>query len=741
MYIGAGTGGATKQIFKRIGQKFSSYTFTDISTGFFEKARGIFSDQGNKMIFKALDCEKDIADQGYIEHSYDLIVASLVLHATEYLEKTMENVRRLLKPGGFLVMLELTSDGPMRLGFCMSGLPGWWLGYKDGRKLSPLTTSSQWHSVLQRTGFSGVDSITPEVDVLARPCYVIVTQAVDDRVNFLRQPLQSPTTDIGIQDLVVIGGTKLETMRLMDRLVKILRPWYDQITKVRTLKDVDENLLSPRSHVLNLTELDEPAFKSISGDLIQGLKSLLNISKTILWVTRGSLGTEPYANMSVGFGRTLALEMPFVRTQFLNLDPSETPDANLISEIMLRLGVKDSWESDDSPSQLLWSNEPEIIQQQGRILIPRLYYAKEANDRYNSRKRAIIKEAALDISPVALFHNESSYTVRDLSLRRGKSPGNSVVIQVECSILSSIRLSSSSYYFVVFGSTTLTGEKVCAISETNASRVEVPAAWVAVCNTPSSNEALILTIAYSLLAQYLLSLGVSGQTLVVHEPDLQLASILREYALQKGLDLLLTTSIPNPSEASLVFIHPLCSQRDLKFILPKNISAFVDFSRQDIVGPNIPDALPPHCKCLTRSDLFAKDSILLSDDPVEAVRLVRDITDAWQNEGNTTPPKVNLQDIINADREFEPLTVIDWANASTVPVVVQPVDATPLFAHDRTYVLFGLTSDLAQTLCHWMVQHGARYVVMTSRNPNIQKAWLDRVEALGATIKLFSKFV
>lgn len=82
--VGAGTGGATKEIFNEIGQRFSSYTYTDISSGFFEAAQQVFIHQRHKMLYRVLDVSKDIRNQGYTEHSYDLIVAFAVLHASEY---------------------------------------------------------------------------------------------------------------------------------------------------------------------------------------------------------------------------------------------------------------------------------------------------------------------------------------------------------------------------------------------------------------------------------------------------------------------------------------------------------------------------------------------------------------------------------------------------------------------------------------------------------------------------------
>lgn len=47
-----------------MGDAFASYTFTDISTGFMEKARQTFAAVGDRMTFRALDIEKDIVRAG-----------------------------------------------------------------------------------------------------------------------------------------------------------------------------------------------------------------------------------------------------------------------------------------------------------------------------------------------------------------------------------------------------------------------------------------------------------------------------------------------------------------------------------------------------------------------------------------------------------------------------------------------------------------------------------------------------
>ncbi|KAJ9481080.1 hypothetical protein VN97_g12426 [Penicillium thymicola] len=62
--IGAGTGGATKGILKQISGQFDSYTFTDISSGFFDTAKERFTSHVDKMVFKVLDIANDPIQQG-----------------------------------------------------------------------------------------------------------------------------------------------------------------------------------------------------------------------------------------------------------------------------------------------------------------------------------------------------------------------------------------------------------------------------------------------------------------------------------------------------------------------------------------------------------------------------------------------------------------------------------------------------------------------------------------------------
>ena len=131
--VGAGTGGATTSVLTALGTDDSdggplatSYDFTDLSSGFFEAAQEKFKAWKNLIRYKKLDIEQDPLKQGFEGGSYDLIVACQVLHATKSMNNTMDNVRKLLKPGGKVLLIETTQD-QRDVQFAFGLLPGWWL--------------------------------------------------------------------------------------------------------------------------------------------------------------------------------------------------------------------------------------------------------------------------------------------------------------------------------------------------------------------------------------------------------------------------------------------------------------------------------------------------------------------------------------------------------------------------------------------------------------------------------------
>lgn len=129
--IGAGTGSATIPTLKAVtsdhGTLLSGFTFTDISPAFFERVRSSLEQWSDLINYKVLDIEKDPIAQGFEEGAYDVVTGSFVLHATSHIPTTLNHIRKLLKPGGRLVMIELCKVTAWLN--CVFGITtGWWAG-------------------------------------------------------------------------------------------------------------------------------------------------------------------------------------------------------------------------------------------------------------------------------------------------------------------------------------------------------------------------------------------------------------------------------------------------------------------------------------------------------------------------------------------------------------------------------------------------------------------------------------
>ncbi|TVY41584.1 Polyketide synthase-nonribosomal peptide synthetase [Lachnellula subtilissima] len=744
--IGAGTGGSTKKILPRLDRAFSSYTFTDISIGFFEKAQDIFKDYSSRMIFKTLDIEADSVPQGFEDHSYDLVICSNVLHATKSLRQTMANVRRLLKPGGYLVLLEVTNNEPMRIGFVMSGLPGWWVGADDGRTFSPTISLDQWDTLLQNSGFSGVDSATPANNPLPYPASVFATQAVDERITHIRQPLLSTGIEKSIDCLLILGGKTPQTARLAEDLTWSLRKYCKHVTRVKGLDKLHDTDMFPMTTVINLTELDEPIFKTMTEEKWEALKLLFDLSRNVLWVTRGCLDNEPYSNMIVGLCRSVGYELPHLQIQLLDIESSEMPKADLLSEMLLRLQMKDYWEKKEQLHDIVWSTEPEYILRQGKLHVLRMMPSKDRNNRYNSSRQLVTKEADTQ-SLIRLENQEGAYFLTESRKTLPPVPlNNSPIlamhrIEMSYSLISPIRLAPQASLFLCLGSTKMNGvqTKVIFLSDATTSFVDVPENYSIPYSPPTDQEVHSLLTANS----HLLSLSVlgnvpSGSAVVLNDPEPYLVDALQAQATKKGISLTLIASDGYERGLPWVSIYRRSSKRMIKLALPKGPSIFIDCASTDYareIGSRIRECLPKPCE-ERMPKFYLGDQASFLGFLKDAVAFSRS---ALPNPGNfSTAQCVPLKEVANIPNLPQLTTVIDWTSPASVSVKIQPADSANLFFQNKTYLLVGLTRDLGQSLCQWMLTKGAKYVVIASRNPQINPTWLEGLASRGAIVKVMS---
>lgn len=153
--IGAGTGGMTQAVLPLLPANRTEYYYTDVSHMFMLKAQQRFA-RYPFVQYKLLDIEQDPAGQGFDISSFDLVIASDVIHATRNLKTSFDHVKKLLASEGMLMMLEVTNS-PVYLDFIFGMTEGWWLFEDTDIRPEHATMSPDgWKKVLKREAFTDI---------------------------------------------------------------------------------------------------------------------------------------------------------------------------------------------------------------------------------------------------------------------------------------------------------------------------------------------------------------------------------------------------------------------------------------------------------------------------------------------------------------------------------------------------------------------------------------------------------
>ncbi|KAI6770702.1 hypothetical protein HG531_009557 [Fusarium graminearum] len=294
--IGAGTGGSTSQLLKYLAPVgkvlFSNYTYTDISSGFFESAKKRFNEFPN-MEFATLDISRDPSEQGFDGREYDLILATNVIHATKSLNESLKNVRKLLSSDGRFLLHELTPTSKW-INYIFGTLPGWWYGEADGRRHEPYISVERWGVELQAAGFEVPDA-------------AVLDTAEPNQLNamILSRPAIKRDSTKAVE-LLTISDVETEgevTLR------KSLEKRGHSVSR-RTI--FDQPITTGHS-IIALLDEDEPFFENIDKERFEAFKLLTSNLKDIslLWITHVSQMqcSDPRFGQIMGISRALRSEM------------------------------------------------------------------------------------------------------------------------------------------------------------------------------------------------------------------------------------------------------------------------------------------------------------------------------------------------------------------------------------------------------------------------------------------------
>jgi acyl transferase domain-containing protein/acyl carrier protein len=324
--IGAGTGGTTAYVLPQLTNKSVEYVFTDISPLFLAKARQQFSEY-EFVSYQTLNIEQSLTNQDITPQTFDIVIAANVLHATENLSHTITNVKSLLKNHGLLILLEGTVPS-IWIDLIFGLTEGWWrFQDKDLRPHHPLISTTAWHSLLKTHGFTNVVNITPDSilpEALAQQSVIMAQNTPPQPPPYKREGEEC----LIITDLPAWGEAINQqlplpsfTLKPSDNIGEFLHQsikhiiyiagYQDNITECNHILHLVQTLIKTQHYPINLWLVTQGA---ISPHTITGL------NQSSVW----------------GMGKVIRLEHPELNCRCVDLDPTQelfTQVENLVTEI------------------------------------------------------------------------------------------------------------------------------------------------------------------------------------------------------------------------------------------------------------------------------------------------------------------------------------------------------------------------------------------------------------------------
>ncbi|KAL1882812.1 putative PKS/NRPS-like protein biosynthetic cluster [Diaporthe australafricana] len=722
-------------IIGEIGTSFSSYTLTNVES---EAARSLVSH--DQVLFRALDIRQNPMEQGFSAAAYDAIILENVFGSGSDAESVLRNIRALLKPGGFLLAINspTSQEEDKHAGFILENKP-----------------KGDFDAVLRRTGFSGFgnDMRATFGSENSGQSLVWMTQALDDKIPFLRNPMASdhwsslPGGPL-MKHLVIVGGATVDTKPLAEEIRGLLQQFCVELTTIDTLTDLQSEIVSLESTVLCLAELDRPVFEDLKPTQWECIKKVTMEAGSMLWVTRGRRSEVPLSNIIVGLMRSITREIFTINHQILDFECASGIQARTIAGALLKFRAETIWRQHDSSRAPLETEL--VVDEEGRLLIPRLKVDDEMNARYNALKRPIARICKTRDHCIEVVQgaSPSGYELR-------KVPTDMVdvtskqQISVTYSLLSTIRVTEFCSLFPMIGKHKESGKDTFALSAAHNSIADIRQGLCVEVDIPSGAETTFLSLAVCHILSWAIFRGLSsGDVVLVNEPTLAEAEVLTMEAQRIGVDISFSTSSMTTSRSSStqnwIAVHPAATERSISRLLPGCVSVFVDLSRIELPHrrSRIGCLLPNHCRRESLKTLFPCKS--QAPKTIQFHELKECVTHCAAQAlsmlggkvGDATLPTIAAGSLANTGAGHGLLTILDWNIETELTCQLQPIDTQVRFSPEKTYWLVGLSRGLGLALCEWMMRRGARYFAISSRKPAIDAAWLQQMHDLGAVIRV-----
>ncbi|AGO55272.1 polyketide synthase PksR [Serratia plymuthica 4Rx13] len=180
--IGAGTGGTTAMVLPALmayQRNIQQYLYTDLSQAFLMHARRCYGPTCPFLDYALWDIEQSLATQPIPPASFDVAIATNVLHATKDIRSTLRHCKAALRNGGMVIINEL-SDKSVFTHLTFGLLKGWWLHQDTELRIegSPAIAPDTWREILEEEGFHSVEFPAQKAHALGQTIIVALSNGV-----------------------------------------------------------------------------------------------------------------------------------------------------------------------------------------------------------------------------------------------------------------------------------------------------------------------------------------------------------------------------------------------------------------------------------------------------------------------------------------------------------------------------------------------------------------------------------
>ncbi|KAK1988362.1 mycocerosic acid synthase [Colletotrichum cereale] len=281
--VSNGTYTTTTAVLSTLGQRYAQYDFTDSSSSFLEQAETSISEtEKGHVQFKVLDIKTEPASQEFELASYDIVLAPLSAIPNTDIDGALGRFLSLLKPEGKLILTGAQSPPVARI----------------------------WGTFLSKNGFAGVNAVLGDRDSL-----VLISSAPS------RATSNGASSASG--SYYIVGEVSSDSQRLIsERLASSLLE-KGVVAKTVTVAQYTQLSELSDSTCIVLSELEAPLLASVDDEVLAAVKNMV-AGKRLLWVNREE---SPETALVTGFAASIRLERPDLELVTVAFTSQESAEA------------------------------------------------------------------------------------------------------------------------------------------------------------------------------------------------------------------------------------------------------------------------------------------------------------------------------------------------------------------------------------------------------------------------------